>query len=116
VIVYFVYNYFGVIESCDNGELKIGEEVKITLQSKNPLWPAFIIGTVIGVAVNHHGRDYTIEFDNAVLNGAPNFDGCDCTITPYCCCEKLQDRFTNLAPSDINGLTAFVTAIIQAQP
>jgi hypothetical protein len=92
MIVSFIYNYLGCLESCEGGELKVGEEVKITLELKNPLWPPTIIGKVTNIVKTHNGRDYTIQFDNAVLNGAPNFDGCDCLIEAYCCCDKILDH------------------------
>jgi len=84
--------------SCELGQssLMVGEKLKITLQPKNPLWPEFIIGELTDITKDSLGFDYTIQFDDADLNGGPQFQGCDIEVEPFCCCDKLDLRVTAL--------------------
>lgn len=84
--------------SCEIGQsaLMEGEKLRITLQAKNPLWPEFIIGELVGIAKDSNGFDYTIQFDDADLNGGPQFEGCDIDVEPFCCCDELDLRVSAL--------------------
>ena len=85
--------------SCEQGKfsLQVGEELKITLGSKNPNWDESFVAEVINITPRDGGWNYTLRFDDIVLNGAIMFEGCDIAdITPYCCCEKNADNLAEL--------------------
>ena len=109
--------------SCEQGKftLQVGEELKIELEPKNPDWDESFVAEVKAVTPSSAGWDYTIEFDDAVLNGAIMFEGCDiASITPYCCCEKLGDKVDDVISGDIpitttaSSITDFNEAVVSA--
>lgn len=99
-----IYKICDVIPSCLNGraELQPGERARITLEPKNPLWPADLIAELISVERVYGGRIYTFQFDDEDLNGGPLFDGCDiAALEPYCCCDEIRDHL--IAEDDGEG-------------
>ena len=96
----FIYQHEGnPLLPCNPGEfeLQIGEQVTLTIEPKNPLWPSTILATIVGLNPTRSGRDYTIEFDQDLLNGGPLFEGCDLLgVEPYCCCDALDARVSEL--------------------
>lgn len=88
------------LSSCKIGtfSLEVGEEVKITLNGKNPDWPAFIVGEVVAVDpyTKGSGWSYTVDIEEDDLNGGPMFEDCDIEVACYSCCDALDERVTAL--------------------
>ena len=100
-LLQFIYQHIGCpLDTCQAGkfELAATEEVQITLDPKNPDWTLEFIATVISVTKTDAGRDYLLEYDDAVIGaGGVMFEGCDiASIEPYCCCDALDARVTVL--------------------
>ena len=124
----FIYAHAGCpLASCEQGkfELQANENVKITLEPKNPDWTLEFKAEIISVEKTATGRNYLIEYDDVVLGaGGVIFEGCDIdSIVPFCCCDELDERVTALentgnsytfnpdgTVSDNNGGTQTVTA------
>lgn len=91
------------LSSCaGHNELQAGEQVILTLSDKNPLWPETIVADVRAVVFGKVGdpykRLYTFCYDNTLLNGGPELEGCDLEGEPRCygCCDENAEEIAAL--------------------
>ena len=132
----FIYSHEGCpLPPCEIGsyELSAGEQVEVTLDPKNPQWTTTFVADVVAVERTSTGRNYTIEYDDAVLGeDGVMFEGCDIKgIEPYCCCDDLDRRVTELEARvdsdvhvlegqtvvpDVNGMATIQVVDIEGNP
>ena len=112
LLLQFIYTHEGCpLPTCEIGnyELSAGEQVEVTLDPKNPEWTTTFVADVVAVERTSTGRNYTIEYDDEVIGASGiMFEGCDIKkIEPYCCCDDLDRRVTDLearVDSDVHVL------------
>ena len=112
LLLQFIYTHEGCpLPTCEVGnyELSAGEQVEVTLDPKNPEWTPVFVADVVAVERTSTGRNYTIEYDDEVIGASGiMFEGCDIKkIEPYCCCDDLDRRVTDLearVDSDVHVL------------
>lgn len=110
--VAFTYDSPFILDSCSGeNQLSAGEQVQLFLKPKYSLWPERIIADVFsvknGTTKDKFKRQYVFTYDNSVLNGGPELEGCDFDETKpiecYSCCDKITD--TKLVERNEDGST-----------
>ena len=117
----FIYQHVGCpLDTCQAGkfELAATETVQITLDPKNPDWTLEFTADVVSVTKTDAGRDYLLEYDDAVLGaGGVMFEGCDiASIEPYCCCDELDARVTVLEALADSDTTYTISETLTTNP
>lgn len=101
------YGSKNCIPSClpSETELQAGEQVKVPLKPKNPLWPSYLKAHLAQPAFQKGGRRiYLLDFDDSQLNGGPTPDKCDIgEVSCLSCCDVNAERLENLLTTLVNA-------------